>query len=221
MYDSTVSIHARRCFRRTYHAAMNHWFSIPLEAAATILIADFMTGFVHWMEDAYIREDWPVLGAVVARPNILHHHLPRHFVRKTWLQSCGIELAAGAVLIAAAWGLDLLTWHVCLFALLVGNANEIHKWTHRSRRENGRWISLLHDLRVLQTPKHHAIHHTDPKSTHYCVITDFLNPPLERIRFWVRIECSLRKLAGFRRRADTSNRRHGPSPEWIRQLARR
>jgi ubiquitin-conjugating enzyme E2 variant len=84
-----------------------------------------------------------------------------------------------------------------------------------SRRENGPLINLLHNLRILQSPKHHAIHHTDPKSTHYCVITEFLNPILERIRFWTRLECSLWRTFRIRRRSDTSNRRHGITPDWV------
>ena len=82
-------------------------------------------------------------------------------------------------------------------------------------RENGPWINLLHDLRILQSSRHHAIHHTDPKSTHYCVITEFLNPVLERLRFWTRLECWLWKAFRIRRRSDTSNRRHGFTPEWV------
>jgi ubiquitin-conjugating enzyme E2 variant len=155
------------------------------------------------------------LGELVARPNILHHYRPRHFLQKSWLASCwDLWLVAGLIL-TAAWAFGVLTPAIWVFAGLVGNANQIHKWAHRSRRENGPWINLLHDLRILQGPKHHAIHHTDPKSTHYCVITEFLNPILERIRFWTRLECWLRKAFGIRRRSDTSNRRHGITPDWV------
>jgi plasmanylethanolamine desaturase len=198
---------------------MHSAFTVPIEFIVTVLAADLAAGFIHWVEDAYVREDWPVVGRLIARPNILHHHLPRHFTRKTWLESCWDQLLIAGLLVWVAGLLGWLTWHVFLFALLVGNANEIHKWAHRSRRENGPVISLLHDLRLLQTPRHHARHHTDPKDSHYCVITDFLNPPLERIRFWTRLEVLVRKTTGFRRRADTSNRRHGPPPSWLRAFA--
>ena len=183
--------------------------------AIAVLAADLIVGVFHWIEDAYLRDNCPVLGELVARPNILHHYRPRHFLKKSWLASCwDLWLVAGLIL-TAAWAFGVLTPAVGLFAALVGNANQIHKWAHRSRRENGSWINLLHDLRILQGPKHHAIHHTDPKSTHYCVITEFLNPILERIRFWTRLECWLRKAFGIRRRSDTSNRRHGITPDWV------
>ena len=61
--------------------------SIVLQAAATILIADFFSGLFHWLEDAYGREDYPITGRLFTKPNILHHHDPRYFVRHSWLQS--------------------------------------------------------------------------------------------------------------------------------------
>lgn len=199
---------------------MNAWITIPLQVVAVVTAADFAVGVVHWIEDAYIRETHPWIGESIGRPNILHHHLPRHFTRKSWFESCWDQLLLAGLLLAAAAATGHLGWQAWLFALLAGNANQIHKWAHRTRRENGPWISLLHDLRLLQSPRHHARHHTDPKSTHYCVITEFLNPVLERLRFWTRLECLLWKWFHLRRRIDTSNRRHGSAPEWVRLAAR-
>jgi ubiquitin-conjugating enzyme E2 variant len=131
------------------------------------------------------------------------------------MASCWDLWLVAGLIITAAWAFGMLTPAVGLFAALVGNANQIHKWAHRSRRENGPWINLLHDLRILQSSRHHAIHHTDPKSTHYCVITEFLNPVLQRLRFWTRLECWLWKAFRIDRRSDTSNRRHGFTPQWV------
>jgi ubiquitin-conjugating enzyme E2 variant len=169
-------------------------------AALAVLAADFVVGVFHWVEDAYLRDNCPVLGQLVA---------------KSWMASCWDLWLVAGLIITAAWAFGMLTPAVGLFAALVGNANQIHKWAHRSRRENGPWINLLHDLRILQSSRHHAIHHTDPKSTHYCVITEFLNPVLQRLRFWTRLECWLWKAFRIRRRSDTSNRRHGFTPQWV------
>jgi ubiquitin-conjugating enzyme E2 variant len=215
-----LSIHARTSIRAKHSGMMNDWIAGPLKFGLAVLAADFLVGFVHWIEDAYVREDWPVVGPLVGRPNILHHHLPRHFVRNTWVQSCWDQMLLAAGIAGAAWWMHALTWPVVVFAVLVGNANQIHKWAHRSRRENGPLISLLQDLHLIQGARHHAIHHTDPKSTHYCVITEWLNPVLEHLRFWTRLECLLWRWFHLRRRMDTSNRRHGPAPVWIRQHAR-
>ena len=183
--------------------------------AMAVLSADFVVGVFHWIEDAYLREDCPLLGELIARPTILHHYRPRHFLKHSWMDSCWDLWVVAAIFVLSAWALDSLTPAVWVFACLVGNANQIHKWAHRSRRENGPWINLLQDLRILQSSRHHAIHHTDPKSTHYCVITEHLNPVLEQLRFWTHLECWLWRTFRIRRRSDTSNRRHGITPEWI------
>jgi hypothetical protein len=177
---------------------------IALEIFGTILIADFASGFVHWLEDAYGHPDWPVTGKLVTRPNILHHHDPRYFTRHGWFHSSWLLLCVGLMIVLAAGLGGVLTWHVWLFAVLGGNANQIHKWSHRSVAENGALISLLQRLRLLQTPRHHAGHHTNPKNSHYCVLTDFLNPILDAIRLWDRFEEAIWTVFRVHRRVDAS-----------------
>src|SRR5213078_3383108 len=104
---------------------------VVLEVIITLLVADFVSGLFHWLEDAYGREEWPITGRLVTRPNILHHHNPRYFTRHVWL-----------------------------FVALGVNANQIHKWAHRSPVENGPIITFLQCIWLLQTPRHHAQHHT-------------------------------------------------------------
>jgi phosphatidylglycerol:prolipoprotein diacylglycerol transferase len=45
-----------------------------VQIVATVLAADFVGGFIHWLEDAYVREDTPLIGKIVGRPNTVHHH---------------------------------------------------------------------------------------------------------------------------------------------------
>ncbi len=120
-----------------------------------------------------------------------------------------------ALLVIAAWLLGVLNWEIWLFAIISANANEIHKWAHRTRAENGPVISFFQDIRVLQTARHHARHHTDPKNSHYCTVTNFLNPVLDGIRFWDGLEWALARSVGLQRREDTSVRGHGPGPGWL------
>ena len=178
--------------------------NLIFEFAASLLAADFVSGLLHWLEDAYGREDFPITGRLVTKPNILHHHHPRHFVRNSWWQSSWDLTCLCALIVIAAWIAGLLTWHVWLFAVLGANANQIHKWAHRTPQENGCLISLLQRFRLVQSPRHHARHHTDPKNSHYCVLTDFLNPVLDRLHIWERTERLLSRLFGLSRRIDTS-----------------
>ena len=177
---------------------------IVLELIATVLITDFVSGLFHWLEDAYGREEWPITGWLITKRNILHHHDPRYFTRHGWFHSSWLLLCIAGVIVLAAWLFGLLTWHVWLFAALGANANQIHKWAHRSPAENGLVISFLQRIRLLQTSRHHANHHTDPKNSHYCVITNLLNPVLDAIRFWEILEAILFAVFGVRRRMDAS-----------------
>ena len=194
--------------------------SYLLQFTATVFAAEFAAGFVHWIEDAYIRDHTPLVGRLIGRPNTVHHHYPRYMTRHSWWHSSRDLVVVAALLVVAAWCCGWLTWQVWLFAILAANANEFHKWEHRTRKENGRIISWLQDVKILQTSKHHALHHTDPKNSHYCTITNVLNPVLDRIHFWDNLERILAKTIGLHRQPDTSVRGFGPGPDWLKEFQR-
>jgi hypothetical protein len=187
---------------------------IVLKALAAILLADFVSGLIHWLEDAYGREDFPIIGPLITKPNILHHHKPREFTHKNWLQSSWDLVLINLAIVGIAALFRRLTWPVWLFALVSANSNEIHKCAHRTPRENGRFITLLQRLKILQGPRHHAKHHTDPKESHYCAVTIVMNPILDGIGFWSNLEWLIWKTLGVQRREDKSVR-----PERRRKIA--
>lgn len=215
----TINIMIRRMVRERC-GVMNSLISLSLQAVGVVLAADFVAGIVHWAEDAYIREDTPWLGAWIGRPNIVHHHLPRRMARNTWWESNRELLLAMGFMVVVAALIGCLTWHVWLFAIVGGNANEVHKWSHRTRRENGRFITRLQDMHILQTPHHHAVHHTNPKQVHYCPITNALNPVLDALHFWEGVEWLLEHMVGLRRQPDSSVPGQGVPPEWIHEMRR-
>lgn len=197
---------------------MKNAIIVLLQIVLVLASADFLAGIVHWLEDAYIREDTPLIGSTIGRANVIHHHLPRHMTRNTWWQSSWDLVTFSAILLLIAWKLGVLGWQTWLFAAVTANANEIHKWSHRTRRENGPVITFLQNIRLLQTPHHHAIHHTNPKNVHYCPVTNLLNPILDTIRLWDAAEWLLARTIGLHRRPDTSLPGNGPVPEWLKPL---
>ena len=197
-----------------------HTLHILLQALGVILLADFVTGIGHWLEDAYGTEETPVIGPLVIKPNIVHHHYPRLFTKLTWWQSSWDLLLLGALIVGGAAWADVLTWHVWLFAILCVNANQVHKWSHMSRAEVGPLVSFLQDCWSLQTPRQHALHHTDPKNTFYCPLTNLLNPALEFVGLWPKLEAVIEALTGATHRQDASNRGAGPAPTWVAELRR-
>jgi ubiquitin-conjugating enzyme E2 variant len=200
---------------------MNDILTLTLETALVIITADFASGIVHWFEDAYIREDTPLVGQWIGKANTLHHHLPRAMTRNSWWQSSWDLVLGASLLMGGAALLGCLTWHMWLFTLIVANSNEVHKWSHRTRKENGRVISWLQDWRIIQTPKHHAIHHTNPKEVHYCPITNLLNPVLDGVHFWAGLEWVLERCLRLKRKPDTSVPGQGSVPIWITELRSR
>ena len=166
-----------------------------LEALAVLLAADAASGLVHWAEDRYGNRSTPIIGRWIVEPNILHHRRGTDFVSRGWLESSWDLLAVGAIVLLATHALDRLTWHVWFFVLLGVNANQIHKWNHMPRSRIPNAVRLLQALGLLQSAKHHARHHQGAKDTHYCVITPFLNPLLDRSRFWHRLEQLVTPLA--------------------------
>lgn len=199
---------------------MNDIITITLQAAGVILAADLSAGLIHWIEDAYIREHTPLIGKWIGRPNTIHHHLPRRMTRNSWWQSNWDQLLAVSLILIGAALAGRLSWQLWLFSLVAGNANEVHKWSHRTRKENGWLISKLQDLRILQTPHHHAVHHTNPKEVRYCPVTNVVNPVLDTLGIWAGLEWLLEHTLGLKRQPDTSVPGQGVPPEWIKEMRR-
>lgn len=136
---------------------MNEFITVLWQSLLIIMLADFIAGIVHWFEDAYVRENTPLIGSFIGKANVIHHHLPRYMTRNNWWQSSWDLLSFSTLVVVGAWWLDLLTWHVWLFAVISTNANQVHKWSHQTRNENGRIITFLQNIGVLQTPHHHTV----------------------------------------------------------------
>jgi hypothetical protein len=162
---------------------------VILKALGVVLLADFVTGFVHWMEDSYWSLETPILGKWIVNANLAHHKNGQAFLQKTWFESSWDLLIAGIVLVIAAFFFHKLNWEVWLFAIIIVNANQIHKWAHITRYENKpKIIGWLQKMYVLQRTSHHGQHHRKPNNSHYCTVTNVLNPVLDRVKFWRGLE---------------------------------
>jgi ubiquitin-conjugating enzyme E2 variant len=175
---------------------------IALKVLFTWLITDLISGFVHWLEDSYGHPHAPIIGRYVTTPDLLHHYDPRKFVTNSWFSSSDLLLLTCVAGLLIAFAMGRMGPMVFLSAALGVNANQIHKWCHRTPRENGPVITWMQRLRLVQSPRHHHGHHVDRKDACYCVLTDFLNPVLDRCRFWRALEFLMLKAFGLRKRDD-------------------
>lgn len=173
-----------------------------LQSAAVIFAADLVSGLVHWGEDTFFTERTPVIGPIVIAPNVEHHERPAALLGKGFWDSNWQLLLAAAVLVGGAAACGLLTWHVWLFALLTGNANQIHKWAHMPRRRVPALVRGLQRIGLFQSVRHHARHHSGARNSHYCTTTNWLNPLLDRTRFWRALERITVPILGAPRRLD-------------------
>tara|TARA_R110000868_G_scaffold85882_2_gene241251 strand:+ start:572 stop:1096 length:525 start_codon:yes stop_codon:yes gene_type:complete len=165
-----------------------------IKILAITLLADFVTGFVHWLEDSYWTINTPVLGKWIVAPNLEHHQNGQAFLKKTWLESSWDLVLAGSLIIAGAYLLNRLTWELGLFTFIIMNANQVHKWAHITNYQKKPYlIGLLQKLYVLQRTDHHGQHHRKPNDSHYCVITNILNPLLDGAGFWRGLELLFKK----------------------------
>jgi ubiquitin-conjugating enzyme E2 variant len=177
-------------------------FAISAQLLLGWLIADLLSGFVHWVEDRVLWVGMPLISKSVVEPNRRHHRDPQAFLYQSVLARNGTSWAAVAV-IAAAW-LWLAGFSWVLAGALAGGlaVTEIHVRTHRAIVRTS-WYRALQDIGIVQSRAHHVGHHADPMDSRYCVLTDWLNPLLDRIGLWARLEAGLGAL-GVRTNRDAA-----------------
>lgn len=172
------------------------------KVVATWLITDFISGLFHWLEDSYGHPHLPVIGRYVTKPDLLHHYHPRKFVTNSWYSSSDLLLLIGLAALLIAFAMGHLSPMVFLSAALGVNANQVHKWCHRTRRENGKLIVAMQRIGLAQSPRQHNRHHLGKKDTCYCVLTGVLNPILDACRFWRALEFLVFTLFRIKKRDD-------------------
>ncbi|HJV90505.1 MAG TPA: fatty acid desaturase CarF family protein [Holophagaceae bacterium] len=173
-----------------------------LQATGCLFLADFLSGLVHWAEDAYGEAHWPVVGPLIIAPNLLHHRDPRAMTRQSWVRNVDLPLALGALVLLSAGLTGHLTWRGALTVTLLGFTNLVHRWAHQNPAENGTLVTRLQSLGLIQGRAAHAAHHRWPRASHYCALTNHLNPLLERIGLWVQLEALILRCTGVARRAE-------------------
>lgn len=161
---------------------MTDWIAYIL---VSWLVADFLSGVGHWLEDRYFRTEWPLIGKYVAAPNERHHLDPLAFTRPNYW---GRNWTTFAVTLIPCLVLAIAGSRWWLALLFVSQSNEIHCWSH----QRCTWcVRMLQDMGMLQSPRQHAQHHKAPFDCRYCVMTNFLNPALDACGFWLAIEQGL------------------------------
>lgn len=174
------------------------------------IVADFITGIVHWFEDTYGMPTWPLgIGKHVILPNIEHHENPTKITMSGILLRNYQTATMGIIFAFIVWYFFewYIAWPICVTVLIAGLfGNEVHTWNHTPRSKLPKWIIFLQDTCILQTRKQHAIHHKKPYDKYYCTLTNVTNVVLELIGFWRKLEWCLAKC-GLQVKRGTVDRR--------------
>ena len=166
-----------------------------------VILADFLSGLAHWIEDSYFTPETPFLGPTI-RKNILHHADSRAFVANPWHVTIWSCLVCSVVSALLWWPAGLLGKTTGLALLIAVFANQVHKWSHMTPEELPALVRHLQNWRLLQTKMHHAAHHQEQKNRRYCVLTNWVNPTLDGLRFWRGLEALIYFLTGDQPRPD-------------------
>jgi hypothetical protein len=181
-------------------------------ALAAYAAADFVSGFVHWMGDRLGSEQTPVLGPNFVGPFRYHHVDPEGITRHGFVETNGNNsIVLAPVLIAAAhlgprllsgWSLLLADAFIVFFGLAIFATNQFHKWAHV--KSPSAPVAALQRWGLILGYEHHQTHHTSPYDTYYCITAGWLNPVLDRLRFFERIEGLLWAAFGIKAGEDAA-----------------
>lgn len=199
---------------RAWGFSSTHPWVIVAGVVAGFLMADFVSGFVHWMADTWGSADMPVLGKSLVRPFREHHVDQKAMTKHDYVETNGanclvsLPVAAGVFAIPLTRGSEWLTF--CLFSFVcIGSmvffvmwTNQIHKWSHLEPEQTPLVLKVLQKLHLILPPEHHQLHHKSPYDTYYCITTGWLNWPLAKLGFYRHAERVTTALLGLVPRQD-------------------
>lgn len=163
------------------------------------LLADLLAGSVHWIADRFFERDTPILGAMLIAPFRDHHDDALGITRHDFYEVSGNNALVTIPVVLLVIVLPPPTGLLTQFLLSLGasttlflfTTNQFHSWAHSpSPPRPVRW---LHATGLILTPKRHAQHHGGNHDRAYCVTSGWLNPVLDRLRIFSRLERVLSK----------------------------
>ena len=181
------------------------WWT-PVAALLGLVLADFVSGIVHWMADTWGSESTPWVGPRFVRPFRIHHTDPLAMLRGDFFETNGNTALLALPLLLAARALPpgnaacrftaVFLVALCIFGFAT---NQIHKWAHMG--EPPRVVRWLQRRGLILAPHHHDLHHAAPFATNYCITTGWCNGLLGSIGFFPALERWFSSLTGMTPRA--------------------
>jgi len=173
--------------------------AVLLLALPALVGADLGAGLLHWFADTFFERTTPLLGPTLIHAFRDHHRDPRAIARRGVVEVSGQNCFACILLLAPVLALDLARAShrsalafALLFTLAIALTNLFHRWAHAERVSPP--VAALQRSGWILSPERHALHHSGAHRSAYCVTTGWLNAPLDRARFFARVESRVRQI---------------------------
>lgn len=176
---------------------------LVLSAIVGYILADFLSGFVHFLGDTFGSETTPIIGPAFIQPFREHHTDPEGITRHGFIETNGhnclvsipVMMIMAHVLVKYAVistlaGFVFATSYFLILGVFL--TNQFHKWAHMKKIPAP--IRFLQRTRLILSPTHHKIHHTSPYTRYFCITTGWLNFALDRLRFFPAAKSTLRRI---------------------------
>jgi plasmanylethanolamine desaturase len=160
------------------------------------LLADFISGIIHWSEDRYLNTPsrFKFLDGI-RTDNDLHHLKPYAMLKFKVFQNINTS-------VVIAWPLALILYFIgaptfiWLALCFVSFGNLVHRWAHTIPDRQDPLVRLLQRIGLLCSFEQHALHHfsttgvvkKEESSMRFCVMTCWLNVLLDKINFFKALE---------------------------------
>ena len=175
-------------------------FYVATTALGGYLVADFLSGFVHWAGDTIGDQNTPIFGPNFVTPFRYHHVDPKDITRHDFIETNGNNCIVVAPILALLLLVTPKTtgWFFYLCAVMAFTSwfifctNQFHKWAHDDNPT--RLVRMLQRAGLILSPEHHAIHHASPQDKSYCITVGWMNPVLDRISFFRICEAIIGRL---------------------------
>jgi plasmanylethanolamine desaturase len=160
----------------------------------TLLVADLVSGLVHWGCDTWGSPETPLVGPTLIRTFREHHVDPQSITRHDFVEQSGSNALGVLPFLAAALWLPAPVAAACVwFSVWIVFTNQVHAWAHGRAPRPVRWLQRRG---LLLSPEHHAAHHRPPHVRNYCITLGWCNALLDRWRVWARMEALIARATG-------------------------
>lgn len=170
------------------------WIWYAFQVFLLWIAADFITGIIHWWEDTYGNPNWPLLGKYVVEPNLVHHKQPNKLLEGSYWNRINTSFIAAAAIGAILWLLGLRFWQIYVCLLFCTQGNEVHAMSHRPDRITSKFTEWMQKSGLFQNKRSHRWHHKAPYETNFCIMTDYVNPIVNKLDLWKKLEWIMLKL---------------------------